>query len=162
AFLIAGPATNTVTLSFVYKKLGKKVAVIYLISIVITSIFLGIIFDLITGGVNVSSNVAHTHGENGVGIITLISGIGLLLLLVNSRFDLIKLFRRGKDVEMAKIKVNDISCNHCKMTITNTLKTIKGIGNLEVVVDEKVVRYDGDAELDLVKKMIREAGFNPE
>ena len=75
AFLIAGPATNTVTLSFVYKKLGKKVAVIYLISIVITSIFLGIIFDLITGGVNVSSNVAHTHGENGVGIITLIMGI---------------------------------------------------------------------------------------
>lgn len=152
AFLIAGPATNTVTLSFVYKKLGKKVAVIYLISIAITSIFLGIIFDLITGGVNVSSIVAHTHGENGTGIITLISGIGLLLLLVNSRCDLIKLFRRGKDVEMAKIKVNDISCNHCKMTIMNTLKTIKGIGNLEVVVDEKVVRYDGDADPDLVKK----------
>lgn len=162
AFLIAGPATNTVTLSFVYKKLGKKIAMIYLISIVITSIVMGIIFDLIAGGLNISPVVAHAHGEDGTGIIKLISGLALLLLLVNSRYDLTKLFRRGNGVEMEKIKVKDISCNHCKNTIMNTLTKVKGIGNLEIIVEKKSVRYDGDAEPELVKKMIREAGFSPE
>lgn len=49
-FLIAGPATNTITLSFVRYKLGKKSFIIYLSSIIILSIFAGIVFNFISFG----------------------------------------------------------------------------------------------------------------
>ncbi len=162
AFLIAGPATNTVTLSFVYKKLGMKVAVIYLISIVLTSIGLGIVFDLLTSELKISPVTSHIHSEEDTGLIILMSGIVLIFLLLNSRFDLISKLRKNRGENMEKIVVKDMTCNHCKMTIENSLKGIEGIGKLEVLVDKKEVRYNGKAGPDLIKKIIKEAGFTPE
>jgi len=162
AFLIAGPATNTVTLSFVYKRLGKKVAAIYLISIVLTSIGLGLIFDLITTGFRVLPVSGHVHASDDTGLITLISGVGLLVLLFNSRYDLTGLLSGRKRNKMEKITVSDMTCNHCKMTIISKLKAIPEIGNLEVLVDKKEVRFDGTAGREQIKALIREAGFKPE
>lgn len=46
-FLIAGPATNAATLSFVAGKLGKKSVFVYLITIIITALLFGLIMDYI-------------------------------------------------------------------------------------------------------------------
>ncbi len=46
-FLIAGPATNTVTLSFVKSRLGTKTFYIYLASIIAVSLVFGFITDAI-------------------------------------------------------------------------------------------------------------------
>ncbi|MCK4403713.1 MAG: permease [candidate division Zixibacteria bacterium] len=51
AFLIAGTATNTVTIAFVTKKFGKKVLFIYLISIIFLALVSGILLDSLLGGV---------------------------------------------------------------------------------------------------------------
>jgi len=40
-FLVAGPATNTVTIGFVYSQLGKRASVIYVASILFISLLLG-------------------------------------------------------------------------------------------------------------------------
>ena len=63
---------------------------------------------------------------------------------------------------MTKIKVNDISCDHCKMAITNKLKDLEEIGEFEVSVEKKEVSYSGDINIDVVKERIREAGYTPE
>jgi len=47
AFLMAGPSTNTVTMTVIYKNLGKKALAIYLISIISSSIFLGLLLNKI-------------------------------------------------------------------------------------------------------------------
>jgi len=162
AFLIAGPATNTVTLSFVLKRLGKRTAVIYLISIVITSVLLGMAFDLIAGAVQTGNPAGHVHSENDTGLIPVASAIIMILLLLNSKFDLINVFRKNGGDGMEKIKVGDMSCNHCKMTIEKSLRGIEGIGNFSVRVDTKEVSYEGDAAVETVKESIRKAGFSPE
>ena len=46
-FLLAGPATNAVTMTIVSKYIGKRAVAIYLISIAITSIGLGLLLDRI-------------------------------------------------------------------------------------------------------------------
>lgn len=163
AFLIAGPATNTVTLSFVTRRLGKKVAAIYLVTIIITSVGLGILFDLLAPGVTGMAAGVHVHAEDDTGLIKLISGFLMLLILLNSRIDLARIFRKGKGApHMEVIKVNDISCNHCRMTLMKSLKEIPGIGTLDVRVDEKSVVYDGDAAPELIREEIRKAGYTPE
>jgi len=45
AFLIAGPATNTVTMAFVWAKLGKRSFYIYLANIIIIAFLSGMIFN---------------------------------------------------------------------------------------------------------------------
>jgi len=161
-FLIAGPATNTVTLSFVYKKLGKKIAAIYLISIIATSVLLGIVFDLFIGEFNFSGSILRSHSERSLGAIQLISGVLLIIIFLNGKFNIISGITEQTGVGMEKIKVKDISCNHCKMTLTKMLKGVEGIGNMTVLIDEKEVRFDGDVNLEIVKAKIKEAGFNPE
>ena len=47
ALLIAGPATNTVTIAFVYKRMGKRITILYILSIIIVSVVAGLLFDLI-------------------------------------------------------------------------------------------------------------------
>ena len=45
AFLLAGPATNTVTITVVAKYIGRRAVVIYLSSIILTAFALGVLFD---------------------------------------------------------------------------------------------------------------------
>ncbi len=46
-FLIAGPATNTATLSFVAGKLGKRASAVYLATIAVTALCFGLLVDFI-------------------------------------------------------------------------------------------------------------------
>ncbi len=161
-FLIAGPATNTVTLSFVYKRLGKRVAAVYLVTIIITSVILGILFDLLVGEFNFDGSLLYSLATKNLGMMQIISGLLLSLIFINSKFNIVDKLIAKDGKRMEKIRVKDINCNSCKMTLVKTLKNIDGIGNLSVLVDKKEVRFDGGADVEVVKMVIKESGFNPE
>lgn len=60
-FLIAGPATNAVTITVVSKTLGRRSLIIYLVSIILVSLGMGLLFDLIVPrGLAVPSNGSVT------------------------------------------------------------------------------------------------------
>ncbi|MEN8154278.1 MAG: permease [Acidobacteriota bacterium] len=162
AFLIAGPATNTVTMSFVYKRLGKRVAVVYLLSIILVSLGLGLIFDRITGSMDLDILISVSHGGGLSHTIKVVSAIIMLLLFLNSRYDMAGKMIRVKEKDMERIKVSDITCDHCKMAIEKTLGSIPGIGTFRVSVENREVVFDGKAGVEDVKTQIKESGYNPE
>jgi len=85
AFLLAGPATNTVTMTFVYKNLGKASFFIYIGCIIICSFCFAMVLNLIWpmfGGMNVT-NLAHAHPFFPVWFEHLCAVL-LLVLTVNS------------------------------------------------------------------------------
>ena len=45
-----------------------------------------------------------------------------------------------------KFEVNGMTCGHCVMTVTNALKSVAGVQEVDVSLDEKnaVVVYDAD------------------
>jgi copper chaperone len=61
----------------------------------------------------------------------------------------------------AVIKIEGMSCNHCKMSVENALKTIEGVQNAVVDLGAKAVAIDFDPgtvnEMGL-KKTISDAG----
>lgn len=85
-FLLAGPATNAATITVVAQTLGKRVAMIYVSSIAVTSVILGLAVNWLYAKLGLSvfswiNNVeAHEHG-----IIAYASAI-LLLFLVGRQF----------------------------------------------------------------------------
>ncbi len=71
-FLLAGPATNAASLTVVTKIIGKKGAVIYLMSIIISTLLLGVATNVVYGalGMNISSWIQeNAHNEHGIAAI---------------------------------------------------------------------------------------------
>jgi len=78
-FLMTGPATNAAAITTLWSTLGKRTAVIYLISVVMTAFAAGIVLDMIFRGLPEGS--AHFHGEMAPGWLGNLSAVVLLVVL---------------------------------------------------------------------------------
>ena len=60
-----------------------------------------------------------------------------------------------------KFSVPEISCDHCKSTIVNTLSGVENIESVDVDVQTKNVTLESSKEinLDLVKSLLDEQGY---
>lgn len=77
-FLTAGPATSAVTISVVYKMLGKTSVIIYVSTIAIMSLIFGFAFDSLFGNLEIL-NISHHMEETS--LLNRISSILMLLLI---------------------------------------------------------------------------------
>ncbi|MCZ6507855.1 MAG: permease, partial [Acidobacteria bacterium] len=78
-FLMAGPATNMATIGAVYRGLGKRPLAIYLTTIVVGSLGLGVLFDGVIGNTAAHAAVAHEHEAAWWGIASALILVGLLV-----------------------------------------------------------------------------------
>jgi len=84
-FLIAGPATNVATMTVVGKTLGRRSLVIYLTSISVCALGLGMILDVIYFRLGIKLIPAIAKGnESGTGWLGIVSSIVLVGLIVMS------------------------------------------------------------------------------
>lgn len=92
-FLTAGPATSAITMSVVYKTLGKTSLIIYLTTIAILSFIFGFFFDFFFSDVNILN--FNLHNEES----SLISQFASFIMLFLMSYYLIKpwLFRKKVD-----------------------------------------------------------------
>ncbi len=164
-FLIAGPATNTVTIAVVSQKLGKKAAVLYVIAIVIVAIAMGAAFNWVWHTLGSSQKlIAPIHQATG-GWIGPASAIALILLILRGL-----VFKHehgdetGKGMEGVRLKfsVPDISCRHCQATVERAVSSVDGVEKVFVDLDEKSVFIGGDASAEAIADAIREAGYTPQ
>ena len=157
-FLIAGPATNTVTLSFVRSKLGKRAFFLYIISIVSISLIAGIVFNYVFAILGGELSIISPHGEHISHTLRIVSGIILAIIIF---IGIIK-FKQEKDEMKNEFIVEDITCKHCKVTIENKLNSLEGVTKVSVNIDKKTVGVDGDVSINKIEAAIREAGYSPE
>ena len=77
-FLTAGPATSAVTMSIVYKMLGRTSLIIYVSTIAILSLIFGFAFDSLFGGLEILT-IANDIDE--VSMLNRVFSIAMLLLI---------------------------------------------------------------------------------
>lgn len=75
-FLTAGPATSAITMSIVYKTLGKKSLIIYLTSIFILTFLFALGFDVFFGSLDLMQFINHDEESS------LVSNIASLIMLI--------------------------------------------------------------------------------
>lgn len=56
-------------------------------------------------------------------------------------------------------QVPDISCGHCKATITEALRGVAGVDAVEVDLTDKVVKVAGDATVEMVTGTLAGRGY---
>jgi len=157
-FLIAGPATNTVTLSFVWSKLGKKAFYFYLSSIIIVSLVVGWLFNLLWFRLGGDIAFVHHHSKMIPPVVTITSGAVLLVLILRG---LIHTRKEVADMKL-ELSVKDMTCKHCQMTVKNAVESIPGVEKVVVDLGKKIVGVNGNVSAESVEKAIRNVGYTPE
>ncbi len=160
AFLIAGPATNAVTVTFVAKDLGKKMMLVYLSVIALTATVFGLAFDLLWKLSGASPIVLQGGGR----AVPLWLKIGSAVLLIV--FFLIAKIKKEETKEVKemkiKLKVPDMTCSGCVRIIRESLTRLNGIKEVYVDLRKKEVFVDGKLPLEVVERAIKEAGYSVE
>ncbi len=59
-----------------------------------------------------------------------------------------------------KVKVEGMSCNHCKMRVEKALKSVEGIEDAVVNLEDKSVEIKGNVGIEKVKEVIEDTGYD--
>jgi uncharacterized protein len=175
-FLMAGPATNAATITVIGKVMGKKTLFTYLFSIITGALLFGTLIneflprDLFLNAIHHVHEGAHQHHILPEWLQTG-SAIVLTLLMINGLFRkyLFPRFRKTNNftkpaknniMNFKKIKIEGMTCNHCKMTVENNLKKMPGIVEIKVDLLKGEVIIEGEKiDLALAEKTINELGY---
>ena len=57
------------------------------------------------------------------------------------------------------VKVSDMTCNHCKMTIEKAVNEVPLVQNVIIDLDSHLVKIEGDMAVDQVMQAIKDAGY---
>lgn len=175
-FLMAGPATNVATITIVGKVMGKKALAVYLLSIIGGALLAGFFIDLFlpsqwfTFAVH-SLHHAHEHGlplwvKAGSGIVLLVLTLYALYnrYLAKDKNKLVSIQEKTADnMNKVTVKVGGMTCNHCKMNVERTLKSIPGIAVAVADLSSGKVLLEGDEiSLQAVREGIESIGYSYE
>lgn len=159
-FLVVGPATNTTTITVVGKLLGKKVLIIYLLTIIVCAFVFGIILDQIVYSAVKDPTLLTSTEKLLPEPVKVGSGIVLLGLII---FALIPKTKKTVPITQGLVfKVPEVDCEHCKETLEKILKQLDGVREVNVNIKRKEVSVVGDGELQKEKiiSAINKAGYN--
>lgn len=159
-FLMAGPATNVATLGAVYRGLGGKTLIVYLITIVAGSLLAGMLFnDLIVP----TANHLHSHEHSSTWWRT-VSAIVLAAVILRFAFDDLKRWLRNRsedvaDTDAMSVSVQGMTCDGCAARLQRELEAHPDIERADVSFAAGNAVIHGEASEESVTEVIRSAGF---
>lgn len=170
--LMAGPATNAATMTVIGKVLGKRSLFSYLATIIIGALTFGIAIDYLFPvewfTQTITQHMGHSH-STGLSWWQISSAIILTALIINGYIQ--RYFSKNKKSEHQEhssskimktqiIKVEGMTCNHCKNNVETNLKNLDFIDNAEVNLADKTVTLKGESiDIEKVKKTIDQLGY---
>lgn len=170
--LMAGPATNAATITMIGKVLGRSSLLAYLGTIIIGALSFGLLIDYVFPvewfTQIVSQHSMHNHGGT-LNWWQIASGVVLVLLIVNAYIQKRRNTKpQSKNQTMSNpmktqtIKVDGMTCNHCKANVENNLAKLPFVDRVHVNLSEKTVTLEGDnLELKTTIETIESLGYKP-
>ena len=162
-FLIAGPATNVATITTLYKMLGRRTIVIYLVSIIGISWLSGWLLDLYGGSI-VTESMAHHEMNAGFTWIKFLSAVSLLIM-IGWTYLYPKLSRPSSTDSMnsqntTALVVEGMTCSHCANHVKQALENLSGIQSAKADAAQNLAWVNGDhIDLDAIAQAIKDAGY---
>ncbi len=188
--LMAGPAANFASIIIVNKSLGRKAAWIYLATITIGAIAIGMAIDYLMPrdwftmplSAGVASN-CHLHVGLFPGICTVVLS-GLLIYALIKRYVPSRAghchdshcacqhnhnqnHNQNKETSNMESKVNSVTftvkgmtCGHCKAMVEKNLSKLSGVEGVEVDLASGTTTLLGEPDMEAVRGVIDELGFS--
>ena len=155
-FLMAGPATNVATIGAVRKTFGSTNTVIYLMTVILGSLVLGITFDFII----TPNTTTHVH-EHGGSLIEAISAVVLILSFLFFAYEELKILRksRSKDTSNVEVLISGMTCNNCVSKLNRHLSKHPSVQDVHVTLEPPKAYLNTNLSKTEVLDLIHEAGF---
>ncbi|MDD5101791.1 MAG: permease [Endomicrobiaceae bacterium] len=161
--LMAGPATNIVSILMISKILGKRSLALYLGSIIFGAVSFAMIIDYVLPAqwfnVSLMNEMVNCHNSS-FPWFKILSGFVLFGLIVNSF--IINFFSNKKNRNITGIysyKVDGMHCEHCKNSVIMLLKKIDGIKSVEVDLKNGIIYIDGNIDEFKIEESVSSLGF---
>ena len=173
-FLISGPATNSAALTTLWKVLGRRTAIIYLLTVAVASLATGLAVDgliaagalpesaLVPAATSMAAHGAHAHhmGGGAVSWFETASAIVLLVVLINALRP--KRLTNGEEVmahedeRVLELKIDGMRCNGCVTSVQRAFSEVSGVTDAEVRLDEgrALIRGSGFSVQELVDAVV--------
>lgn len=160
--LMAGPAANFASIIIVSKSLGKKAASIYLGTIIIGAIGIGMSIDYLMprDWFTMPMVAGQTNCHLDVGLFPGICSGLLIILLINA---FIKKYTPHKSEKMETnrtIIVKGMTCGHCKAMVEKNLAKLPGVESVTVDLASGRTNIQGKADIAAIKEVIEDLGFS--
>lgn len=168
-FLMAGPATNVVTVTVLGKTMGKRSVLAYLGSIIGG----GVLFTL---GIHyfvpqewfLNALPGLHHGSHQLFPQWLSVGMGILLLALLAYALLKPYFRKSNPnfpinsntMETQTIQVKGMTCNHCTGSVERNVAQLEGVTAVRADLQTGTTVIEGHPNMEQVKKTIEGLGYS--
>lgn len=160
--LMAGPAANFASFTLISREMGRKAAVVYLLSIVAGAMAFGLMIDYLLpkDWFILSPLHAACHGGHHPGIFTSVCSAILVILLG------VALFRRfvhksSISTDMTtEYTITGMNCPHCQATVAKSISGVKGVEKVDVNLSTGKALVEGDHDRNEVLEAVRAAGFD--
>jgi len=186
AFLISGPATNSAALTTLWKVLGRRTTMVYLVTVALGAVGVGLLVDgIIASGVVPASALIDTagaaltghehHASVGLGWwMQQVSAVALLLVVVNALRPRSTRATETPPSENASadqpivvaMQVKGMRCNGCVQSLTRALAGVAGVSEVTVRLEDGSARVYGHGLVgDRLLEAVTSLGFevtNPE
>ncbi|MGB9590596.1 MAG: SO_0444 family Cu/Zn efflux transporter, partial [Candidatus Hydrothermia bacterium] len=140
-FLVAGPATNAITIGIVGKLLGRKSLFIYLLTIIVGSVLFGLAMDWMSASPAVPVHFHHIHSVVALRWWEWASAVllGLILLYALVIEPILRRILMGRAKPNMVFRVPDMTCEHCVRTLEACVSEVEGVERVWVSLDKKTV-----------------------
>ena len=124
-FLMTGPATNAAAITTIWKTMGKRTALLFLLAVVISAFAAGIGLDLIVQQTQFTitapcHDLASPYFTNGAALLL----IFILLYALLAAPKKVKVQATANSLELA---VGGMTCSHCEALVVSTLKAVANV-----------------------------------
>lgn len=160
--LMAGPAANFASFSLISREMGRKSAVIYLLSIIAGAMSFGLFIDYVLPSHwfsidSIGATCGHTKDLDTFS--TACSAILVTLLL----YTFIKQNIHTNKITGTMTKeytIKGMNCPHCQATVAKSIGMVKGVENVDVNLSTGIAVVEGSHNPEEVAAAVRNAGFD--
>lgn len=163
--LMAGPAANFASVMVLRRSMGTRATAIYIGSVVVTAISIGLIIDYLLPAswfLPVGAPAAKAcHSTYTFGLFDTLCSALLLSLLFYAL--IIKKFNKKPTMNPTEnirtFKVTGMMCAHCQANVQRGLESLEGVNSVIVDLGKSTARIAGSAASEAVIARIRSLGY---
>ncbi|MBP5514794.1 MAG: SO_0444 family Cu/Zn efflux transporter [Bacteroidaceae bacterium] len=166
--LMAGPACNVASLLVIDKVLGRRTQMLYLLSIIAGAVAFALGIDYLLPGEWFTSTLHIEDGcchEENIGWFNIVCTIALLLMVTYAL-----IFHRDHDDcdccddectthEQTVMNVKGMNCSHCAANVERAIRSVEGVEDVSVSLNEKTAKIRGKFDHEAVKKAVKDLGY---
>ncbi len=165
-FLMTGPATNAATIAVVWKTMGHKTAIIYLISVAASALGAGLLLDYFFEATNLAPEpgMAYMLPDifKWICAIVLLGVLGIALFRgVPKETEAVSKLSAG--MKKITLNISGMTCRHCTQNVRTALLEAEGVESAHVdLASKQAVVVGNEFDIDSLRQSVEKLGYSIE